>query len=165
VKLCQEPWAKALRGQASRRGGVDAEEDVAFSGPHTLLNSDQGIRGLLYATNDLCFVSADKLGLADWRSDRLAGATDQTDVSDALETLKDEPVDTLLRKIAQRLATFDWRTSSAPGLDVDESIRKGGLRGSGGYKLLRALLLKHLALAPGDVGEAATHALRELGYE
>ena len=50
-------WAEVLREEDD----WDAEtDDPAFYGAHSLLNTDQGIRGLLFVTNDLCYVMADR---------------------------------------------------------------------------------------------------------
>ena len=39
---------------------------------------------------------------------------------------------------------FDWRSVTAPGISPDEALKKRALRGSGGYALIKRLLLEHL---------------------
>ena len=55
---------KALRSDMNQ-SGVKNDVDPAFNGLHSLLNQDQGIRAFLYATNDLWYVRADALSLAE----------------------------------------------------------------------------------------------------
>ena len=49
-----------------------------------------------------------------------------------------------------QLALFDWRTSSAPNLDIDERQMQAAYRGSGGYSILRQQVLanSHLVTNP-----------------
>jgi hypothetical protein len=164
ISDCKERWAKSLRGLATQTKGDKPKEDPAFYGPHTLLSTDQGIRGLLYVTNDLCYVRAKELKLQDWVSDAEAGASDEDAVRGALNSIKSQPIASFLREIAQGLAIYDWRTSSFPGLSETERIRKASLRGSGGYKELRQDLLSLLATEGRDVGKAAKGVLLALGY-
>jgi DGQHR domain-containing protein len=161
----KENWAKSLRRAA---GQVDKERDPAFYGPHTLLNTDQGIRGLLYITNDLCYLRSEDLKLDAWRIAEEAGAADQAAVRAALTSLRKQEVAPFVKEIASGLAAYDWRTSAAPDLeDLSEvdRIRKAALRGSGGYKELRQDLLRQLAGEGKAVGKAAKLALVDLGYE
>jgi DGQHR domain-containing protein len=157
VQSCRENWAKQLR-----KANKGNSEDPAFYGQYSLLSADQGIRGMLSATNDLCFIQSEKLKLDEWvstESDLDAGA-----VGKMLSSLRKQPVADFLESIATGLAKFDWRTSSAPGLSEDEVIRKSALRGSGGYKLLRKQLLQVLEKEIGSVGQASKEVLAALGY-
>lgn len=163
IRACKESWAKTLRA-AKNQAMLDAEQDLAFTGPHTLLSTDQGIRGVLYVTNDLCFVRTKELELENWIVDGSTSASEEG-VTKALKSLKQQrKVKEFLSDIADSLAKYDWRTSSAPGLTEDEQIRKAALRGSGGYKELRRQLLKHLSNVKGSVGKAAEEVLDVLGY-
>ena len=80
-------------------------------------------------------------------------------VQTSLETLATQDFVAFVIDIGQALATFDWRTSAAPGLE--EGLRRAKLvfRGSGGYKELRTQLLEHLTAVEGDVGETAKRLL------
>ena len=161
IKSANSSWARDLRKvQATLTKTVDP----AFEGDYSLINTDQGIRGLLYITNDLCYLNADALCLPEWVSSDDAGASDPEAVTSALKSLSDQPVAAFLRSIATRLATFDWRASSAPGLTDEDRLAKAALRGAGGYKELRRLLLLHLAIHKDEVGKIAASALALLKY-
>jgi len=164
VKNCREDWAKELR-KASGQGVKEEEKNPAFYGPYTLLATDQGIRGLLYVTNDLSYVCAQSLDLTDWESEVGAGASDLDAVSRAFKSLKRQKANAFLERLAGCLATYDWRTSSAPALTEDERVRKAALRGSGGYKELRVGLLKHLSKCEKEVGKAAKEVISTLRYD
>ena len=165
IQDCKERWAKSLRELPTQGKGGKSKEDAAFYGPYTLLSTDQGIRGLLYVTNDLCYVRAKELKLQNWMSDTDAGASDEDAVRAALNSMKAQPIANFLEEIAKGLSSYDWRTSSFPDLTETERIRKAALRGSGGYKELRQDLLKRLATEGRDVGKAAKEVLLALGYD
>ena len=158
-----EHWADVLREDSEWEEGFD--EDPAFYGPDTLINTDQGVRGLLSVTNDLCFVKADELDLFSWVSNSSAGAGDVEAVSEALDELETEEVGKFLANIAVELATFDWRTASAPKLTEEERTIKLTFRGSGGYREIRHRLLRHLSNGYGDVCDAADEVLARLGVD
>lgn len=163
VKSCRQLWAQVLR--RGRTAAVDdGDDDPAFSGPHSLFSTDQGIRGLLYVTNDLCYVRARQLKLAQWAVESGGTASDERAVSNALQSLKRVPAAAFITGIATGLAKYDWRTSSAPGLQERERVLKAALRGSGGYKELRRQLLRHLSQEGGDVGATAKTVLQLLKY-
>ena len=103
-------WAnKAIAQQ--RKQGAESPEDAPFYGPHSLLVTDQGVRGFLHVLNDLCFLAAPKLGLRAWQVQPKAGAGDAAAVSDAVKSLHKEKFSKFLETIAKELASFDWRTS------------------------------------------------------
>lgn len=166
VAECDYDWAEALRGDSvSEDADGDETQDLAFYGPNTLLNTDQGIRCLLFVTNDLCYAMADHLGLQDWFSYTSSGADDIDAIDEALEELWGHPVTEFLLDLSAELAEFDWRTSAADGLDEDERVVKAAYRGSGGYRVLRTQVLHHLARVSGEVGNAAAEVIDLLGYE
>ena len=165
----REPWMEILRQSNQPQlteEAAEEQQDAAFTSPYSLLNRDQGIRGLLYITNDLCYVRADDLRLRDWVSDQDASAVDERAVATALESLKDrQEVNQFLEAIADSLVRYDWRTSSAPGLTEDQRTLKAALRGSGGYRELRRQLLRHLSNdGTRGVSEAAKDVSDALGY-
>jgi hypothetical protein len=166
VAECTEPWARALR-ERGERSALGDEQDPAFYGTQTLLTTDQGIRGVLYATNDLCYVRAEDLRLGVWRAAEDAGSTDDEilkAITAEIGGLRGQPVSKFLKDIARSLATYDWRTSAFPGLTESQRLAKAALRGSGGYRELRVQLLQHLGREYGAVGDAAGHAESILGY-
>jgi len=163
VTNCESTWTKWLR-ETEEEG--EAGRDLAFAGPHTLLNTDQGVRGVLYVTNDLCYIQAKDLALMQWGSSEDAAASDEAAVTRALRSLDTQNrIVEFLQKIADSLAKYDWRTASAPGLSDDEKTLKLAFRGSGGYKELRRQLLHHLSDEPGDVGRPSRAVLKALGYD
>ncbi len=160
VTNCTENWAKALRKNAMKP--LFGKEDPALHGPHTLINTDQGIRAILYIFNDLFYVRAKELKLESWSFGSIE--TDDTTIKEALSSLKNRKmIVNYFREIANCLKKFDWRTSAASGLTEDEQIRKSAFRGSGGYKVLRIQLLKPLSLDKKDVGKASKDVLAYLG--
>jgi hypothetical protein len=153
-------WAEALRRKLGHAGALDP----AFAGPATLLNTDQGVRGVLSVSNDLCYVEAVGLQLSAWTEEDVASTPSEETIASALESLREQPVAEFVEAAAQALAQFDWRTSAAPGLTEEERVAKAALRGSGGYKELRKQLLKVVAERRGSVGRAAGQVLRILRY-
>ena len=108
------PWTEALRRHDTqevqlfeKEEGSTEKKDEAFYGAQTLLNQDQGIRGLLYATNHLCYVKAEELDLRGWVTNEDAGAADEHAVSDALASLEGHPAYEFLGLVARGLAGFD----------------------------------------------------------
>ena len=165
IEDSKDRWAKSLRAVPVQGKIGKVTEDPAFYGAHTLLTADQGIRGLLYVTNDICYVRAKELKLQNWVNDSEAGASDEEAVRAALGSLKAQPVAAFLKDIAEGLSKYDWRTSSFPDLNETERIRKAALRGSGGYRELRQDLLRQLASDGRTIGKAAKEVLLALGYD
>ena len=166
VHTSDMPWSAEIRElppQLEINGHY--EYDAAFFGEHTLVNTDQGVRGFLYVTNDLCYARSEELCLVDWIVDDIGGAPDEELVSIALDSLREEPVSDLVTDISAGLVDYDWRTASAPGLSDDDRTAKLAFRGSGGYREIRRQLLLHLAGKAGVVGEAATSVTSILGFE
>jgi DGQHR domain-containing protein len=153
VKASDDDWATNLRDLAAKSNEAEDEAkakrqaegpDPAFAGRYTLLNADQGVRGVLFMTNDLCFLGADALKLQDWGTVEVRQGSDEKEVSAQLKHVAKEPVAKLLAEIANGLASFDWRTYGTPGLDEDARLRAAAYRGSSGYVELRRQLLAHL---------------------
>ena len=162
VTESSEKWAQLLREDSDHS---DEDKDPAFYGAKSLFNTDQGIRGLLFVTNDLCYLSADSLELEDWYSYASAGTDDQSAVDRELEQLREHPIADFLKELSSALAGFDWRTSGASGLSDSEHVIKATYRGSSGYRELRRQLLSHLLNGSGRVARSAGHAYKLLGYE
>ena len=143
----------------------DDDKDAAFYGANSLLNTDQGIRGLLVVTNDLCYVQSEQLELESWFSSDSSGASDQEAIDEELESLNQHYVAGFLDELCFALAKFDWRTSAAPDLTEEERVLKTAYRGGSGYRELRRQLLNHLRNESGRVAEAAEDVLSLIGYE
>jgi len=137
IQGSSEAWAVSLRG---KKKAVDP--DPAFFGSHSLLATDQGIRGFLFVVNDLFFLEAAELELDTWEFPVTDPGYDEERISAAVAQLKAwNKVNSFAQAISQKLAKYDWRTSAAAGLTEEERSRKASFRGSGGYKELRRHLL------------------------
>lgn len=157
----KKQWATDLRSEAKKKADLpSSKDDAAFYGKHSLITTDQGVRGYLHILNDLCFTMAPNLKLDTWQIKENASANDSGTVTAILKSISKHPVAKFLDSIATGLATFDWRTSSTPNLSDDLRRQKLVFRGSGGYKELRAQLLEHLKGRADDVGKAATRLLK-----
>jgi DGQHR domain-containing protein len=161
IRGSEPAWAKALRPSRALK---PSDTDPAVEGPSTLLNADSGLRGVLHVLNDVCYVMAGELRLGLWETEDSedAAATDDDAVAAAVQSLKTTAIDPFLTAWAEGLATYDWRSSSAPSLTESERVAKLVFRGSGGYKELRKQLLRHLTQSVGPVSTAATQALDAL---
>lgn len=149
-------WSRSLRGiDLPKKSHLGPADDLAFYGPHSLIMTDQGVRGFLQVLNDICFVSAPRLKLDTWRGSGRPAANDVQAIDTEMRSLSKQPVAKTIIAIARGLASFDWRTSSAPGLEDDERKQKLVFRGSSGYGELWRQLLTHLSLRDDDVGKAA----------
>lgn len=164
IAECSEEWAVSLR-RLKDSAPLIQDQDMAFYGPNSLLNQDQGIRAILHITNDLCYIKCDYLELGSWGGDGGLDDSDEDRVKAAIRSLKNQQeISEFLRSICKAIATYDWRASGTPGLTDEESMLKAAFRGSGGYKELRRHLLRHLAEEKSTVAEAAVEVLERLGY-
>lgn len=163
VDLTESHWALHLRKISDQRLFAD-DDDPAFYGPHSLLSTDQGIRGFLAITNDILFVLADDLKLTKWHGTQGVSATDESAVTTELKSIRKQKFSSTISDIASALATYDWRTSSTPELSDKERKNQSIYRGSGGYKQLRADLLIHIGSRKGTIADAAKTITKALGY-
>lgn len=161
----QDPWTEALREQEIPTL-FEEGDDLAFYGPNSLLNQDQGIRILLQVLNDTVYVRADDLALHEWGGLQGSEGTDEEQISASATSLrKRSKIRAYLKELAECLATYDWRSSDAPGLAADQRRLKASFRGSGGYKELRRHVLEHVVeCESADVSDAAQEVLNTLGY-
>ena len=156
-------WAESIRD--SEGFDREADRDPAFYGRYSLLNTDQGIRGFLSITNDIAFESVDEFGLGTWVTEEFGRADDPEAISAALESISHERMSEGIAELMAVLATFDWRTSSIPGLSDQERTIKLGFRGSSGYRELRRRLLLHVSNGTSYVSECANAILERVGFE
>jgi len=172
VEAAKSNWAKELRKISSTN--LFPGEDPAFYGEYSLLTTDQGVRGFLFIVNDLCYVLADQLELKKWRWEMVyeqqpkakkLAATEEEAVSEGIRSLKKMKVAGFLESIAAGLSTYEWRTSSAPGLHEEERLKQSVFRGSGGYREMRRQLLFHLRNQHGVISTAAKVVIGALGYK
>jgi hypothetical protein len=164
-------WAKEIREYSTPRelpfDTKDLKLDPAFASNYSLLATDQGVRGVLQVTNDMCYVAADRLHLADWQWDgQLEEETiGEATVTKALISLRKQPAKGFVQAIAKQLAKFDWRASSIPSLSESERRAQLVFRGSSGYKEIRHQLLQCLQHSPDNaVSSVSAEVIDRLGY-
>lgn len=168
VSKSEADWATDLRKPARvdndkppRPDDLKPADDLAFYGPFSLICTDQGVRGFLQVANDLCYQRASLLKLSKWMPDERSSPNPVDAVKTSLESLPNQDFSPFVSAIGAALASFDWRTSAAPGLEEATRRAKLVFRGSGGYKELRTQLLEHLSAADGDVGETAKRLISQ----
>lgn len=153
-------WMTALRRRFPDR---EDREDPAFVGRHNLLNQDQGLRAFLQVSNDVFYVTP-----RHWLQEELVSVPADSGESDGVAAAlrhfeRNEQLGAHIDKLSQALAAFDWRSSDAPDLTQDERLQRSAFRGSGGYRMLREALLRHLSDDGTTVGLAAADVLKVLG--
>lgn len=155
-------WMSALR---RRTRNYDKHSDPAFVGRHNLLNQDQGVRAFLQVSNDMFYIAAMN-GLQNEMSPVSMDLREPDDVTVALQHFEDiQALRAYANLLSQALATFDWRSSDAPGLTSAERMGRSAFRGSGGYRVLREELLRHLSNdETSPIGLDAGMVLRALGW-
>jgi hypothetical protein len=166
VSTANNDWTQHLRLLEEEQTGLIPEHDdldPAFAGRYSLLNADQGVRGVLYISNDLCFLAASQLKLEDWCDARTSESSDEKEVASQLKRLTAQPVASFLAELADTLASFDWRTYGTPRLPEEDRLRAAAYRGSSGYKELRRQLLAHVeAEGSSQLSALATDARKIL---
>jgi hypothetical protein len=143
---------------------LDGSAEQAFVGTRTMLNQEQGVRGVLAVANEIFFSLAQlRPELFEIETVVVAGvATSSADVAVALSELAASPLDLLIKQFATCIASFDWRSADAPGLDDQMRLLKRAFRGSSGYVALRQQLYEHLMRAPAPLGDIAAECRRRL---
>jgi DGQHR domain-containing protein len=138
-----------------RRIDTSSNGDVAFEGRYTLLNSDQGIRGVLSVVNDYFWVSADGLRLGEWRAGATSEVMSHEDITAAIRSLARTNAGKFQGNLAAAFARYDWRSSGTPSLADADRMLKARFRGAGGYVELRRDLLTHLRDESEELREIA----------
>jgi len=161
IYASRERWAISLRkDQKNKIGDLKIENDPAFYGELSLINTDQGVRGFLQVINDVCYAMAPGLDFRSWSPGRMGlEVVSENVISEALKTLGRQKFCGVIQELTQKLTAFDWRTSKAPDLSEDERRLKLVFRGSGGYKELRSQLLKCASENKTAIGKAASKLL------
>lgn len=163
IEQIPQDWSRAIRPDVQSDHGVGL--DPAFYGRHSLLNTDQGIRGFLSITNDISVLNLDTYELREWTADEFGGPDDASAISAAVRSLSSHSGKHFINELMTELATFDWRTSSAPGLDDHQRTVKLAFRGSGGYREIRRRLLLHIASGESPAAQSADEAIDIFGFE
>ena len=164
VRSRKHQWVEQLLRPEGQEALVD-DAEPAFSGTRTMLNQEQGVRGVLAIGNDLFFELAHREpGLFEWPTSVAAGGVTLTeDVTVALRELEQMPLAAWIIEIAQEMSSFDWRSADAPNLDEQTRLIKRAFRGSGGYVALREQLLSHIARSGGRVSQIAGELAAQKG--
>lgn len=147
-------WVKPLIGpNGQQTPEPSSSSEIAFTGPQTMLNQEQGVRGILAVANEIFFsLARDSLALFEFNTSIVAGvATTPEDVTTALDELNGTELKALIISFAEAIAKFDWRSANAPGLNDQLKLEKRAFRGSSGYVALREQLLLHIAKAPNNL--------------
>jgi DGQHR domain-containing protein len=175
VKNSKSPWVLDLQN-CEKPENLDLLQEkneflknTAFSGPNTLLATDQGCRAILLVFNAMSQIAYSEIGLEEWEIDAISDTPNDEDVSLALDELSRlKPINSYLYEIAKALTDtgMDWRTSSAPSLSREESKVQSAYRGSSGYTLLQQECYKHLIKSKDPlVAESAKAAITLLGIK
>ncbi|WAC23446.1 DGQHR domain-containing protein [Blastomonas sp. SL216] len=154
-------WVEQLSrpdGQAT----LAPDPGYAFIGNRTMLNQEQGVRGVLAVANEIFFSIAQlKPELFDLETRIVAGAaTTQDDVTVAIGELGRSNLSKYISDFCDAISGFDWRSADAPGLGDDLRMLKRAFRGSSGYVALREQLFRHLAANANEIAKVADEALK-----
>ena len=161
-----QEWVEQLR-RATPKHETAPDHDLAFVGRYSMLATDQGVRGFLQVCNDISYQRRQEIPFEGWVRPTSAEATNEQEVSDALEHLKEERgISEYLRRLTCDIAKFDWRSAVTPGLPSDVEIFQSRYRGGSGYKQVRLQLLRHLAeKGCTDIAASAQCVAQALGYD
>lgn len=161
IKASSAEWIKMLRDE-HKKDLIDVDFEPAMFGKKTFLNTDQGIRALWLAVNDIFICKLNEWKLFEWLPVDEYGSSGEAEVSQEIENLQRQHISKKITAIGETLATFDWRTSTAKGLPDDQVLIRKGFKGSGGYVDLKRLILEHIATtcSDEDVADAALTALK-----
>jgi DGQHR domain-containing protein len=153
-------WVASLM-QPDGQQNLNSSPALAFTGSRTMLNQEQGVRGVLAVANEIFFGLAQlRPELFDLNTSIVAGvATTPDDVTLALSELHRSELQQLIFGFAQAIAEFDWRSADAPELTDQLRLMKRAFRGSSGYVALREQLFAHLARAPDDIARIAAESM------
>lgn len=159
----QHGWVEELT-RPNGQDTIDPDPVHAFIGNRTMLNQEQGVRGVLAVANEI-FFSIAKLNpeLFDFETRIIPGAaTTPEDVSVALSEITRSALAQQIADFGTQIAGFDWRSADAPSLTDEERLLKRAFRGSSGYVALREQLYRHLAAGPKEIAGVAEEALKRL---
>lgn len=153
------PWSRLQQAAFLMFLGVRLREKInerasgkvlMFDDANSLLNTDQGIRGVLTVTNMiLCSLYSElKVACQEWGGN---GCDDEQEIDasnyyDELCRL-DNSLTQTVGALAEALACFDWRSLTAEFSADESAIRdhKAVYRGAGGYRMIREDLLRTIA--------------------
>ncbi|MEN5436607.1 DGQHR domain-containing protein [Sphingobacterium faecium] len=150
ISKSKNDWCVKLRKEFDKFNQSDIFDskyrDPAFYAKDSLLNQDQGVRVLLHLLNDFLYINNEDLDLDKFYLEYAEG-NDGSIVSNALQKIENLQLGTYIKDLTQNIANYDWRSFNSKSIGQNEELKlkKASFRGSGGYKVLRGELLKHLA--------------------
>jgi hypothetical protein len=161
IRKSDADWANKLREDCPA-DMLDPKFEPAMFGKKTFLNTDQGIRALWLVVNDIFISHLAEWKLYEWHPVDEYGNCSEEVISKELQNIASLPVSQVIQNLTRSLATFDWRTSTAPGLEKDQISLRKGFKGSGGYVDLKRLILEHIAedAVATEISEAAAAVLK-----
>lgn len=131
TKRTNAAWAKSLENESQ----ASLLEDLhpAFAGPHTLIATDQGVRAIHSIFNAIFQHEPDYFELDKWRVE--GGEPTEEAVTEAFKSFQKLNVaNHAIKTISSTLVdNFDWRLSTAPGLEREKKKIQASYRGSSGY--------------------------------
>ena len=166
IEASEHEWAEQLR-QATPTQETMEGHDPAFAGRYSMLATDQGVRGFLQVCNDISYQRRHDISFGDWLRPTSAEATNEKEVSEALEHLRElSSINDLIERLTRDIGTFDWRSAVTPGLPSDVEVFQSRYRAGSGYKQVRLQLLRHLAVkGSDDIAASAKSVAQALGYD
>ena len=166
IKASDQDWVRHLR-EETPKDDQPSGLDPAFTGRYSMLATDQGVRGFLQVCNDISYDHRNVIPFGSWQRATSAAATDQGEVSEALEDLKmNIDISDFIERLTENIATFDWRSAVAPDLPHDVEMFQSRYRGGSGYRQVRLQLTLHLARTGNSgVAASASSVAQALGYK
>jgi len=173
IKHNESDWAKALRSPSNSQKTLDD----AFTSKYSLIATDQGVRVFQNIINDMIVELGNKVNIYSPLKVEIdevsreqildSGNIDFEYIGQCIVAFEsNQRLSSAVSKIVDAISAFEWRTSSAPGLNEQQRTNQMAFRGSGGYKELRRQVLKVLANSPdSEVQETALEVIRKLNYK
>jgi hypothetical protein len=162
VKNSADEWALKLRENDTNSALElhDENYDEAFMGSTTLLNQEQGVRGICLILNSLLFHCASNLKLQDWVDvDSYNEEFALEDIGLWINKIKEQEFSSKIEELARILAKFDWRSSNDKSLNAEQALQKSVFRGTGGYGRIKTQLLSLVSEHPGFFQATAKNLL------
>jgi hypothetical protein len=156
-------WVKRLTNPENQVKLVETEDTAAFIGDKTILNQDQGVRGVLALSNDLFyFLAHQNRDLFEIEPEYITvgSETENSHIEAAAAALKLHPIYQYIDDFAKAASSYDWQSADAPNLSDEEKLLKRAFRGSGGYVAIRSELARHIEHQGGNMGGVAANWLR-----
>ena len=163
VESSSEEWTHSILDPLKNN------KHLLFSGPDTLIATDQGVRGFLCVLNDLLVADFDDapLELGAWNWEPKADETEVNAISRALSCIETDMPKTCKRvsQIADALGSFDWRVSSILSPNSAQYAVQASYRGSSGYREIRRKMLSHIRSVCPELSPQIAIVMTALNYE